>query len=1143
MVTDDEEEAAGHHTGSKKKAKKKKKGGSDASVVPGTNSAGGGQGKTSDSIWYKSDAEEKQRIREFWLQLGEDERRALVKLEKEAVLRKMKEQQKQTCSCSVCGRKRTVIEEELEILYDAYYEELEHFAHDQAREGGILTVADDFLKNDGRKFLDLMEQLAERKIRLLEEEDMSTGSGGGGGGNQDWDENYDDEDDEDYDDEEDSMTEEQRMEEGRRMFQIFAAKMFEQRVLTAYREKVAHERQMRLLQELEEEKHQQDLKEEAKQKVKEKKKEKKKAVKQLKEEEKLAKERERLAEEERIRAEKEKKIEEDRHRKEAEKARKEEERMKREEAERAKREAERLKKEEEKRKQREAEEKKQKAKDDKERAEREKREREAKAKEAAEKEAADRKAAAVAAAAAADAERKRKEEEKVAAQKAKVEAKASAAKQAAASATPSIVASQPVKPIQILQNPRTAMAANSLKQPSTPSNPPQSAVRPAVLHATPPGFSAAAPPGIAVARPSMPHFIPSPPQPQSNQIQPQHAVRPPLIPTSPVKSSMEQQQSAGNMHQPGSHQPIHFSGPAVGDDPQQQSHTQHHLLSTQPGNVNGAMYNKATGLPGLGGWGPVVDNNLMMRPMMPYPQLSGLQPHMGLNPTLSQQQQMMAHGMHAGVPPPAAGMGGPAAASAQTKPLLGIQQQQQQHGSQAASTAVPSSGIGASGQIHGSGLTASLAAHPGLSEAVSQTGAQNTSSLSTSAPGVPAPIGFGKPTPIGRPNANAPITVSAIGPPLSSSMGSSAPIGGGSGGLSAGPVGGNVYAGPFGSATVFGGFGPLDHQLLPYGTGAGPVGPGAGGRGADIFSAEPWRVQGVPPHAPIVNPIGPPSSLHTGKNSGLVSMVTLDRPPEVGAIGSKPTPSQPPQLSSPPMVGQQQPHPVPPTSSAGQIRSGLDHRLGGVPGPIGPPGVSHNLQSHLPPGIAPVQAGGLGSLPYQHNSYHHHHIPHNPQQPHVPLQQFHQPLQNVMQQQQQQLGVSPGPHQQQVGGQSGGQQAALNAGRLYEPLLGGIWDSPTTGDLSGHRNSGVFGGFPGMMAGNSGPQGFLPQHSMFSPASSQAPPAANSSSAGPIGQQRPPSPSLVSSKAPPVVSPTAAAGLPVSAGAGGAATGSEFGWR
>lgn len=39
------------------------------------------------------------------------------------------------------------------------------------------------------------------------------------------------------------------MEEGRRMFSIFAARMFEQRVLTAYREKVAQERQLELLRE------------------------------------------------------------------------------------------------------------------------------------------------------------------------------------------------------------------------------------------------------------------------------------------------------------------------------------------------------------------------------------------------------------------------------------------------------------------------------------------------------------------------------------------------------------------------------------------------------------------------------------------------------------------------------------------------------------------------------------------------------------------------------------------------------------------------------------------------------------------------------------------------------------------------------
>jgi hypothetical protein len=43
------------------------------------------------------------------------------------------------------------------------------------------------------------------------------------------------------------------MEEGKKMFSIFAARMFEQRVLQAYREKVAQERQLQLLRELEDE--------------------------------------------------------------------------------------------------------------------------------------------------------------------------------------------------------------------------------------------------------------------------------------------------------------------------------------------------------------------------------------------------------------------------------------------------------------------------------------------------------------------------------------------------------------------------------------------------------------------------------------------------------------------------------------------------------------------------------------------------------------------------------------------------------------------------------------------------------------------------------------------------------------------------
>jgi hypothetical protein len=62
-----------------------------------------------NKIWSTSSVEERERIKEFWLGLGEEERRNLVKIEKDTVLKKMKEQQKHSCSCAVCGRKRFVI--------------------------------------------------------------------------------------------------------------------------------------------------------------------------------------------------------------------------------------------------------------------------------------------------------------------------------------------------------------------------------------------------------------------------------------------------------------------------------------------------------------------------------------------------------------------------------------------------------------------------------------------------------------------------------------------------------------------------------------------------------------------------------------------------------------------------------------------------------------------------------------------------------------------------------------------------------------------------------------------------------------------------------------------------------------------------
>lgn len=260
-----------HPSNSKKKKKKKKKSGKggisgderlpqdvgqEFDKLPRQH-----QTRGKDRIWNTTTNEERERIKEFWLQLGEEERKSLVKIEKEAVLKKMKEQQKHSCSCSVCGRKRTAIEEELEVLYDAYYEELEQYANQQQHfpsphrsppslgrihppkitelsdgegsfdddeeysddelseedeeddyedqplvdpqpaeffkfgnsltvKGGILTVADDLLKNDGKKFIEMMEQLAERRMQREEEAAMEPNQ------------YEDEEDDEEYDDEE-----------------------------------------------------------------------------------------------------------------------------------------------------------------------------------------------------------------------------------------------------------------------------------------------------------------------------------------------------------------------------------------------------------------------------------------------------------------------------------------------------------------------------------------------------------------------------------------------------------------------------------------------------------------------------------------------------------------------------------------------------------------------------------------------------------------------------------------------------------------------------------------------------------------------------------------------------------------------------
>ncbi|KAJ2324354.1 Stress response protein nst1, partial [Coemansia sp. RSA 2673] len=55
---------------------------------------------------------------------GDIERQALILVEKEVVLARVRDHQNFSCSCNVCTRKREAIENELDYLYDCYYEEL-----------------------------------------------------------------------------------------------------------------------------------------------------------------------------------------------------------------------------------------------------------------------------------------------------------------------------------------------------------------------------------------------------------------------------------------------------------------------------------------------------------------------------------------------------------------------------------------------------------------------------------------------------------------------------------------------------------------------------------------------------------------------------------------------------------------------------------------------------------------------------------------------------------------------------------------------------------------------------------------------------------------------------------------------------------
>lgn len=522
--------------------------------------------------------------------------------------------------------------------------------------GGILTVADDLLKNDGKKFIEMMEQLAERRMQREEEAQyqahptMHRSYNAHGHAPPPEEEEYDDEEDEeegyeddDYeDDDEDeevgvilngilkkltnqrqgTMTEEQRMEEGRRMFQIFAARMFEQRVLQAYREKVAAERQARLLEELEEEDQRKDMKEAKKAKEAQKRKEKKDKQKQAKAEEKARKEAEQAAKEAEAKAAEEKRLEEQRKKREEQRKKKEAERKAQEE-ERLRKEAERLRRQQEERdRQQEAERKareqkaqEKKAKEEAKRKERE--EREAKEKEAREKKAQeDKERREREAKAKADKDRQRKEDQ-------------GAATNTSNNVSGTRKASQPIA---------VALPPQLLKQTSS-SGMPSPHVTPAVPKApTPNRQRQASQQDSHGSSPKTPQVGPG----MSKSISPSSQAQIPIMPKSILTKPPHSQQQGLNHHgQPTS--PMPPIGPPPG-------------MQGPPGL---GMGNMPPGLNGFPGQSPMLPGMMGPRSNMPFfPPQPGAQNFRGFPPP----GMPMARGFSMEGPPglgPMPGFGGP----------------------------------------------------------------------------------------------------------------------------------------------------------------------------------------------------------------------------------------------------------------------------------------------------------------------------------------------------------------------------------------------------------------------------------------------------------------------------------------------------
>eukprot|EP00899_Mesostigma_viride_P009329 jgi/Mesvir1/18398/Mv14276-RA.4 len=182
--------------------------------------------------WEGSDGDERSELREFWVNLPGKQKRELLTVEKETFLRGLREHQPHVCSCPSCGWRRPALEKE---IYDAYCQELQHFeGNGDDSGGGVLGVADELLRGNGRKFGMWKDELAKLRGKRLRNRpgdpgdtgDIFTSASGGDGPCPQG----------------DPELERDSVDEARRTYQISLARMFERRMLSVYRERSGRDR-------------------------------------------------------------------------------------------------------------------------------------------------------------------------------------------------------------------------------------------------------------------------------------------------------------------------------------------------------------------------------------------------------------------------------------------------------------------------------------------------------------------------------------------------------------------------------------------------------------------------------------------------------------------------------------------------------------------------------------------------------------------------------------------------------------------------------------------------------------------------------------------------------------------------------------